>query len=80
MKKNTGSLSRVMETGDHFKNGASLKIRMSRGNFTYVATSTTATHVIDYPLAQVGTIDRFRWVNARNQPGPWSEIIFAVIP
>ena len=50
--------------------------------FTYVATSTTSTHVIDYPLAEVGTTVgyRFRYINARNQPGPWSEIIFAVIP
>jgi hypothetical protein len=50
--------------------------------FTYVATSTTTKLVIDYPLAKVGKTVRFRfrWVNTRNQPGPWSEIISAVIP
>jgi hypothetical protein len=50
--------------------------------FAYLATSTTTHFVIDYPLADAGKTVwyRFRWVNARNQPGPWSEIIYAVIP
>jgi hypothetical protein len=50
--------------------------------FAYVATSTVTHLVIDYALAEVGKTVwyRFRWVNARNQPGPWSEIICAVIP
>ena len=50
--------------------------------FTYVATSTTTTLVVDYTLAEVGKTVwyRFRWLNARSQPGPWSEIISAVIP
>jgi hypothetical protein len=50
--------------------------------FTYVATSTTTHLVVDYTLAEAGKTVwyRFRWVNARNQPGPWSEIIGAIIP
>jgi hypothetical protein len=50
--------------------------------FTYVATSTTTHPVVDYALAESGKTAwyRFRWVNARNHPGPWSEIIYAVIP
>ena len=50
--------------------------------FTYVAASTTSTHVIDYRLADVGKLVwyRFCWINARNQAGPWSEIISAVVP
>jgi hypothetical protein len=36
---------------------------------------------LDYPLADVGktVYYRFRWVNTRNQPGPWSDTINAVI-
>ncbi|MDR1381408.1 MAG: hypothetical protein LBJ47_08020, partial [Tannerella sp.] len=50
--------------------------------FAYVATSTVTRLVVDYALAESGKTVwyRFRWVNARNQPGPWSEIIYAVIP
>jgi hypothetical protein len=50
--------------------------------FAYVATSTTSMLVVDYTLAEVSKTVwyRFRWLNARNQPGPWSEIIYAVIP
>ncbi|MDR1407461.1 MAG: hypothetical protein LBJ23_05375 [Tannerella sp.] len=50
--------------------------------FTYLNTSTTTSLAIEYALSEVGknVWYRFRWVNARNQPGPWSEIICAVIP
>ncbi|MDR1381955.1 MAG: hypothetical protein LBJ47_10835 [Tannerella sp.] len=50
--------------------------------FSYVTTSTTTSLVIDYALADAGKTVwyRFRWINARNQPGPWSEMINAVIP
>ena len=50
--------------------------------FTYGASSTVTRLVINYALADMGKIAcyRFRWLNSRNQPGPWSEIIFAVIP
>jgi hypothetical protein len=52
-------------------------------DFTYLATSTTSSLMVDYSLAEVGQTVwyRFRWVNARNQPGPWSEnIVNAVVP
>jgi hypothetical protein len=38
--------------------------------------------IIDYPQVDVGktVYYRFRWVNEREQPGPWSEgILEAVI-
>ncbi|MDR0757673.1 MAG: hypothetical protein LBF85_07500 [Tannerella sp.] len=54
----------------------------SDADFTYVGTSTTPSMKIDYSLTEVGEIVqyRFRWVNARNQPGPWSEVISAPVP
>ncbi|MDR0348889.1 MAG: hypothetical protein LBH90_05270 [Tannerella sp.] len=51
--------------------------------YTYVCLSTRSLTVIDYPLTDVGKMVyyRFRWVNTRNQPGPWSEgYLSAVIP
>jgi hypothetical protein len=51
--------------------------------FTYLATSTTSSLTVDYALAEVGqrVWYRFRWLNTRNQPGPWSEnIISAIVP
>ena len=39
--------------------------------------------VVEYTYGQVGVTVwyRFRWVNSRNQPGPWSEgVLSAVIP
>jgi hypothetical protein len=55
----------------------------NESDFTYLATSTTSSLTVDYLLAEVGLTVwyRFRWVNARNLPGPWSEsIISAVVP
>jgi hypothetical protein len=50
--------------------------------FTYVNFSTTSSLTVNYPLDKVGQTVwyRFRWVNERNQPGPWSETVSAVIP
>ncbi|MDR0348887.1 MAG: hypothetical protein LBH90_05260 [Tannerella sp.] len=51
--------------------------------YTYFCLSTRSMTVIDYPMTDVGKMVyyRFRWVNTRNQPGPWSEgYISAVIP
>ncbi|MDR0349449.1 MAG: hypothetical protein LBH90_08180 [Tannerella sp.] len=51
--------------------------------YTYVCLATRSPIVINYPLSDVGktVYYRFRWVNTRNQPGPWSEgYINAVIP
>jgi hypothetical protein len=44
-------------------------------DFTYVGTSTSTMLVVNYALEDVGTTVwyRFRWVNSRNRPGPWSE-------
>ncbi|MDR1939118.1 MAG: hypothetical protein LBQ73_11570 [Tannerellaceae bacterium] len=52
------------------------------GQWVYVSTSSRASFIIDYPQTDVGKIAyyRFRWINTRNQPGPWSDgIISAVI-
>jgi hypothetical protein len=50
--------------------------------FSYLATSTSSTHVESYALGCAGKIVwyRCRWVNGRNQPGPWSEIVSAIVP
>jgi hypothetical protein len=51
--------------------------------YTYVCLSTRSLLVIDYPLTDVGktVYYRFRWMNTRNQPGPWCEgYVSAVIP
>jgi hypothetical protein len=51
--------------------------------YTFVCMSTRTAIVIDYPLTDTGkTVHyRFRWVNSRNQPGPWSEgTVSAIIP
>ncbi|MDR0756229.1 MAG: hypothetical protein LBF85_00070 [Tannerella sp.] len=50
--------------------------------WSYVNFSTRSPLIVDYPLSDVGktVYYRFRWVNSRNQPGPWNEtIIIAVI-
>ena len=57
-------------------------IPTTESEFSYLATSTSSLHIETYKLDIVGKIVwyRFRWVNSRNQPGPWSEIISAIIP
>jgi hypothetical protein len=55
----------------------------SDDDWTYVNFSSRSPLVIDYPLTDVGktVYYRFRWVNTRNQPGPWSEgFVSAIIP
>jgi hypothetical protein len=44
-------------------------------DWTYVNFSSRSPMHIDYPQSEVGTTVyyRFRWVNSRNQPGPWSK-------
>jgi hypothetical protein len=51
-------------------------------DFTFFTLSSTTTHVESYPLENAGKTVwyRCRWTNARNQPGPWSEIVSAIIP
>jgi hypothetical protein len=47
----------------------------SDSDWTYVNFASRSPLVIDYPMTDVGktVYYRFRWVNTRNQPGPWSE-------
>jgi hypothetical protein len=55
----------------------------SDAEWTYVNFSSRSPLIIDYPQTDVGQMVyyRFRWVNTRNQPGPWSEnYVCAVIP
>ena len=52
-------------------------------DFEYLNFSSTTSMVVEYTYGQVGVTVwyRFRWVNSRNQPGPWSEgVLSAVIP
>jgi hypothetical protein len=47
----------------------------SDSEWTYVNFASRSPLIIDYPQTDVGkaVYYRFRWVNTRNQPGPWSE-------
>jgi hypothetical protein len=47
----------------------------SDGEWVYANFSTRTPLLINYPQTDVGktVYYRFRWVNTRNQPGPWSE-------
>ncbi|MDR1154622.1 MAG: hypothetical protein LBL04_07905 [Bacteroidales bacterium] len=48
---------------------------LPEGKFEYVSFSTRSSFTIDYPEELVGqTVSyRVRWMNSRNQPGPWNE-------
>jgi hypothetical protein len=50
-------------------------------DFTYVGTSTRSVYTIKYALSELGQTVwyRVRWINGKNEPGPWSEIISAII-
>jgi hypothetical protein len=51
--------------------------------WSYAGFSSRSPMTIDYPQSDTGktVYYRFRWVNTRNQPGPWSEgIVSAIIP
>jgi hypothetical protein len=55
----------------------------SDAEWTYVTFSSRSPLTIDYPQTEVGQMVyyRFRWLNTRHQPGPWSENqVSAVIP
>jgi hypothetical protein len=51
------------------------------GDFAYAGFSSRSPFAIDYPMEMVGqtVYYRFRWVNARNQPGPWSEAVVSAV-
>jgi hypothetical protein len=51
--------------------------------WTYVDFSSRSSMIVKYPLADVGktVYYRFRWVNTRNEKGPWCEgYLIAVVP
>jgi hypothetical protein len=54
----------------------------SDSDFTYVGISTRSPFIIKYGLEDAGKMVwyRIRWINAKNEPGPWSEIVSAIIP
>jgi hypothetical protein len=49
--------------------------------WSYANFSTRSPLTIKYPLSDVGktVYYRFRWVNSRNQPGPWNETIITAV-
>ncbi len=49
---------------------------------TYVATDTATPYLAEYPGAKAGQMATYclRWVNTRNERGPWSEPVSATIP
>ncbi|MDR1866576.1 MAG: hypothetical protein LBR08_13535 [Bacteroidales bacterium] len=53
----------------------------SDSDWSYAGFSSRSPLVLDYPQTDVGktVYYRFRWMNTRNQPGPWSETVSAVI-
>jgi hypothetical protein len=54
---------------------------VANADFAYAGFSTRSTHVVEYTLEDVGKTVWYRahWVNAKNEPGPWSEVVSAVI-
>jgi hypothetical protein len=50
-------------------------------DFAYAGFSSRSPFPIDYPMDAVGktVYYRSRWVNARNQPGPWSETVVSAV-
>jgi hypothetical protein len=53
----------------------------SDADFEYAGFSASTKLVLDYPLEKVGetVYYRFRWVNERNRPGPWSESVISAV-
>jgi hypothetical protein len=51
-------------------------------DFTYVGTARRSPFIVKYSLENTGKMVwyRIRWVNRKNEPGPWSEIVSAIIP
>jgi hypothetical protein len=51
-------------------------------DFSYTATSTRSIFTMKYGLSESGknVWYRVRWVNSKNEPGPWSDISNAIIP
>ena len=55
---------------------------VNESEFSYLDASSTSTIAVDYPLEDAAKTVwyRFRWTGNKNQHGPWSEIISAIIP
>ncbi|MDR1563329.1 MAG: hypothetical protein LBS54_09695 [Dysgonamonadaceae bacterium] len=53
----------------------------SDDEYQYVGFSSNDHLVVNYPLSMVGTVVhyRLRWKSTRNEPGPWSETVTAII-
>ena len=53
----------------------------SESEYTYQGLDTKSPYTIDFPVADIGktVYYRFRWVNKRGQPGPWSSTVSAVV-
>ena len=54
----------------------------TESEFSYLARPTSSLYVESYTLENAGKQIwyRARWVNSRNQPGPWSGIFGAIVP
>ena len=57
-------------------------IPVSDSEFNYLNFSSSSKLDVDYPLEDAGKIVwyRFRWAGMKNQHGPWSEIVSAIVP
>jgi hypothetical protein len=51
-------------------------------DFVYIGIARRSPYIVKYSLAETGKMVwyRIRWVNRKNEPGPWSEIICAIVP
>ncbi|MDR1331336.1 MAG: hypothetical protein LBK07_04455 [Tannerella sp.] len=54
---------------------------LSDGDYHYAGFSSSTSLTLDYALEDVGKVVyyRFRWVNSRNEPGPWSMATLSVV-
>jgi hypothetical protein len=55
---------------------------LNDNDWTLVTLAFHSPHVLSYDFSQSGTrvYYRLRWVNTRGVPGPWSEVVSAIIP
>lgn len=51
-------------------------------DFDFAALDTRTPYLFEFDPAQAGQMAHWvmRWVNTRNQPGPWSDVVSAVVP
>ena len=55
---------------------------LTDSDFAYLNFSSTSSLAVDYQLEDAGKTVwyRFRWASMKNQHGPWSEIVSAIVP